>query len=118
MATVRPPMARILDAGDHVELQRLVLEEPPLVTEEIPGTGKRPLSYACFSSHLAPSEPHAGDLVTCIEVLLAAGADPNETHRTEAGDVPAVHGAARVARNPEAVRLLLEAGARLDGEPV
>jgi hypothetical protein len=66
----------LLEAGDHVGLQRLLLEEPQLVTEEVPGTGRRPLELVCALPALEPGSPRAGDLVTCIEVLLAAGADP------------------------------------------
>jgi hypothetical protein len=68
----------------------------------------RPLSVICFSPELAPESPLAPSLVGCIEVLIAAGEDPNETHETADGRVAALAGA---SRNPEAARLLLEAGA-------
>jgi hypothetical protein len=96
----------LLEAGDHVALQRLLLEEPQLAMEEVPGTGRRPLELACSLPALEPGSPRAGDVVTCLEVLLAAGADPREL---------SVRGPA--ARNPDAARLLAQAGAHVERLP-
>ena len=69
-------LAALLEQGDHMELQRLVLEEPPLVRAVVPGYGVSPLCVVCASPRLVPGDALADDLVTCIEVLLAAGANP------------------------------------------
>ncbi len=96
-----PGLREMLEAGDHVGLQRLLLEEPQELREEVDGTGRLPLELLCTLPGLEPGSPRAGDYVTCLEVLLAAGADP----RT-------VQVAGPAARNPDAARLLADAGAR------
>jgi hypothetical protein len=101
-------IAQVLAAGDDVELGRLVTEDPDLLCRDVPGTSMRPLSVICFSPDLVPESALAPSLVACLEVLVASGEDPNETHQTADGPVPALVGA---ARNPDAARLLREAGA-------
>jgi hypothetical protein len=97
-------LAALLERGDHMELQRLVLEEPPLIRAAVPGYGVPPLCVLCASPHLELGDPLADDLVTCIEVLLAAGADPAQ----RCGPVTAV---TLAASHPDALQLLLDAGA-------
>ena len=97
-------LAALLEQGDHMELQRLVLEEPPLIRADVPGYGVTPLCVLCASPRLEPGDPLADDLVTCIEVLLAAGARPDQ----RCGETSAV---ALAARHPDALQLLLDAGA-------
>ena len=54
-----------------------------------------------------------------VELLLDAGADPNETFDNEYGAMPVLYGAAGVAHDPETTRLLLDRGANPDdGESV
>lgn len=97
-------LAALLEQGDHMELQRLVLEEPPLVQAVVPGHGVSPLCVVCASPRLVPGDALADDLVTCLEVLLAAGASPAQ----RCGTTTAV---ALAARHPDALQLLLDAGA-------
>ncbi len=104
MAADPAALAALLEQGDHMELQRLVLEEPPLVRADVPGRGVPPLCVVCASPHLVPGDPLADDLVTCIEVLLASSADPGQ----RCGSTTAV---ALAARHPDALQLLLDAGA-------
>jgi ankyrin repeat protein len=89
------------------------------VHRELPGPGRKPLSCACHSAFLAPDQPRAPGVRRVVELLLDAGADPNETFRNEYGDMPVLYGAAGVAHDPETARLLLDRGASPDdGESV
>jgi hypothetical protein len=93
-----------LAAGDAIAL---VTEDPDVLRGDVAGTGLSPLCAACFAPGLVPGSPIAAGLVECIEVLLAAGADPHEACRTPDAEVLPLVGA---SRNPDAARLLLEAG--------
>ena len=73
--------------------------------------GRKPLSCACHSAFLAPDHPRAPGVRRVVELLLDAGADPNETFDNEYGAMPVLYGAAGVARDPAAARLLLDRGA-------
>jgi hypothetical protein len=102
-------LASALAAGDAIELGRIVTEDPDVLRHEVRGTGLAPLCAACLSPGLAPGSPVAPGLVECIEVLLASGADPNQACQTADGPVLPL---AAAARNPQAARLLRDAGAR------
>ena len=85
----------------------------------LPGAGRRPLSCACHSAFLAPGQPRAPGVRRVVELLLDAGADPNETFDNEYGAMPVLYGAAGVAHDPATTRLLLDRGAEPDdGESV
>ena len=93
--------------------------DPELVARDLPGPGRKPLSCACHSAFLRPSSPRAPGVRRVVELLLDRGADPNETHRNEYGDMPVLYGAAGVAHDLETTRLLLDRGANPDdGESV
>ncbi len=89
------------------------------VRAPVEDTGKAPLLLLTQSTFLHPSNSRAPQCVAAVARLLQRGADPNGTFTNEYGEMSAVYGAAGVARNPEATRLLLQAGADPDdGESV
>jgi ankyrin repeat protein len=100
--------------GDDVRVGAALEADPGLVSREVDGVGRRPLSCVCFSTYLAPDSPRVEGALRCVRLLLDAGADPDETHRNEYGDMPVLYGAAGVAHNVEAARMLLDAGANPD----
>ena len=119
-----PPLARAgldvaLVLGDADAVRAALAADPALVAREVPGTGRRPLSCACHSAFLAPASPRAAGVRRVIALLLDAGADVNETHRNEYGEMSVLYGAAGVAHDPDTTRLLLDRGADPDdGESV
>jgi ankyrin repeat protein len=93
--------------------------DPQLINREVTDTAKRPLSCCCHSACLRPGSEHAERVLETIRLLLARGAEPNEVHHNEFGAMSVLYGAAGVAHNPDATRLLLERGADPDdGESV
>jgi hypothetical protein len=105
--------------GDADAVAAALAADPALVHKALPGPGRRPLSCACHSAFLAPDQPRAPGVRRVVELLLDAGADPNETFDNEYGAMPVLYGAAGVAHDPETTRLLLERGANPDdGESV
>src|SRR5215218_6465617 len=105
--------------GDADAVVAALAADPGLVSRELPGPGRRPLSCACHSAFLRPSSPRATGVRRVVELLLDAGADPNETVANEYGAMPVLYGAAGVAHDPETTRLLLDRGANPDdGESV
>jgi len=72
--------------------------------------GATPLHYACDGRPRAGKTSNPPRQTAIIELLLDAGSDIE--HKDKAGATP-LHRAVR-ARNPEAVRCLLERGARVD----
>ena len=108
-----------LVSGDDEAVAAALARDSGLVARDVPGTGRKPLSCACFSACLRPDSPRAAGVRRVIALLLDAGADPDETHRNEYGDMPVLYGAAGVAHDVEATRLLLDRGADPDdGESV
>src|SRR4051794_32344843 len=105
--------------GDAEAVAVALAADPRLVSREIPGPGRRPLSCACHSAFLSPAHPRAAGVRRVVELLLDAGADPNETFENEYGAMPVLYGAAGIAHDPETTRLLLDRGADPDdGESV
>src|SRR5215218_1956661 len=115
----RGDLAVALVLGDADTVGRALAADPTLVSRELPGAGRRPLSCACHSAFLAPDQPRAAGVRGVVELLLDAGADPNETFENEYGAMPVLYGAAGVAHDPKTTRLLLDRGANPDdGESV
>ena len=115
----RPRSASRSCLGDDEAVAAALARDSGLVARDVPGPGRKPLSCACFSACLRPDSPRAAGVRRVIALLLDAGADPNETHRNEYGDMPVLYGAAGVAHDVEATRLLLDRGADPDdGESV
>jgi hypothetical protein len=105
--------------GDREAVAAALDRDPGLLGREVGETGKRPLSCCCHSACLRPGSPRAGAVVRTIAMLLDRGADPNEVFHNEYGGMPVLYGAAGVAHNPDATRLLLDRGANPDdGESV
>ena len=105
--------------GDADAVAAALARDPGLVGRDVPGTGRRPLSCACHSAFLAPSSPRAAGVRRVVALLLDAGADVDETHRNEYGDMSVLYGAAGVAHDLETTQLLLDRGADPDdGESV
>ncbi len=105
--------------GDAEAVAAALARDPGLVSRELPVPGRKPLSCACHSAFLAPDHGRAPGVRRVVELLLDAGADPNETFDNEYGAMPALYGAAGVAHDPETTRLLLDRGANPDdGESV
>jgi ankyrin repeat protein len=93
--------------------------DPGVVSRDLPGPGRKPLSCACHSVFLRPSSPRAPGVRRVIELLLDAGADVDEVHHNEYGAMSVLYGAAGVAHDLETTRLLLDRGADPDdGESV
>ena len=105
--------------GDQEWVAAAVDRDPTLVSRELPGIGRRPLSCACHSVFLSPSSRRAPGVRRVVELLLDSGADVNEVHHNEYGAMSVLYGAAGVVHDPETTRLLLERGADPnDGEAV
>ena len=80
--------------GDADAIAAALARDPGLVTREVPGAARRPLSCACHSAFLRPDSPRAPGVRRVIELLLDHGADPNETFDNEYGAMPVLYGAA------------------------
>src|SRR5688572_22448960 len=118
-ALARAGLEVALVLGDADTVAAALAADPELVSRVLPGAGRRPLSCACHSAFLAPDQPRAPGVRRVVELLLDAGADPNETFDNEYGAMPVLYGAAGVAHDPETARLLLDRGANPDdGESV
>jgi ankyrin repeat protein len=105
--------------GDRAAVAAALDRRPGIVDEEVEGTGRRPLSCCCHSACLSPESARAAGVVATIELLLDRGASPDEVHHNVFGAMSALYGAAGVANNPDATRLLLARGADPDdGESV
>jgi ankyrin repeat protein len=105
--------------GDPTAVAAALDRDRALLGREVPDTGKLPLSCCCHSTCLQPQSRRADALLATIELLLDRGAHPNEVHHNEYGAMSVLYGAAGVAHNPAATRLLLERGANPDdGESV
>lgn len=105
--------------GDAVAVSDALDRDALLLNREVSGTGKQPLSCCCNSACLRPASPRADGVLATISLLLDRGADPNEVHHNEYGAISVLYGAAGVAHNPDATRLLLNHGADPDdGESV
>jgi len=118
-ALARVGLAVAVVLGDADAVARALVADPGLVGRELPGAGRRPLSCACHSAFLAPDQARAPGVRRVVELLLDAGADPNETFDNEYGAMPVLYGAAGVAHDPATTRLLLDRGAGPDdGESV
>ena len=118
-ALARAGLDVALVIGDAEAVAAALAADPGLVGRELPGPGRRPLSCACHSAFLAPDRPRAAGVRRVVELLLDAGADPNETFENEYGSMPVLYGAAGVAHDPETTRVLLDRGANPDdGESV
>ncbi len=97
--------------GDAEAVRAALDRDPGLVGRDLRGLGRKPLSCACHSVFLRPVSPRAPGVRRVIELLLDRGADVNEVHVNEYGEMSVLYGAAGVAHDPDATRLLLERGA-------
>jgi ankyrin repeat protein len=105
--------------GDETAVAAELRRDPGLVGRELPGVGRKPLSCACHSACLRPSSPRAAGVRRVVELLLDHGADVDEVHVNEYGEMSVLYGAAGVAHDLETTRLLLDRGANPDdGESV
>ncbi len=105
--------------GDQERVAAALDRDPTLVSRELPGIGRRPLSCACHSAFLSPSSGRAPGVRRVVELLLDSGADVNEVHHNEYGAMSVLYGTAGVAHDPQTTRLLLERDADPnDGESV
>jgi ankyrin repeat protein len=105
--------------GDDTAVAAALGADPGLVSREVDGTDRKPLSCACHSAFLRPSSPRAPGVRRVVALLLDRGADPDEVHHNEYGAMSVLYGAAGVAQDPETTRLLLDRGANPDdGESV
>jgi ankyrin repeat protein len=105
--------------GDRLRVAAALDGDPGLVGRDVAGAGRKPLSCACHSAFLRPGSARAAAVREVIELLLDRGADVNQVHHNEFGAMSVLYGAAGVAHDPVATRLLLERGADPDdGESV
>jgi ankyrin repeat protein len=105
--------------GDEGAVAAALERDPDLVSRDLPGVGRKPLSCACHSVFLRPSSPRAPGVRRVVELLLDRGADVDEVHHNEYGAMSVLYGAAGVAHDLETTRLLLDRGANPDdGESV
>ena len=118
-ALARSGLDVALVLGDAEAVAAALARDAGLVSRELPGPGRKPLSCACHSAFLAPGQARAPGVRRVVALLLDAGADPNETFDNEYGAMPVLYGAAGVAHDPHTTRLLLDRGADPDdGESV
>jgi ankyrin repeat protein len=105
--------------GDAAAVAAALDANPALIGEEVPETGKLPLSCACHSAFLRPASGRAPGVRETVRLLLDRGSDPNEVFHNRFGAMSVLYGAAGVAHDPETTRLLLDRGADPDdGESV
>src|SRR4051812_35593802 len=108
-----------LVVGDADAVAAALDRDSGLVSQELPGPGRKPLSCACHSVFLRPDSPRAPGVRRVVELLLDRGADVDEVHHNEYGAMSGLYGAAGVAHDPATTRLLLSRGADPDdGESV
>jgi len=108
--------------GRPRRLAALLSEDPTRATARHQPDQWTPLIYAAASPLFAGDAAAAAGIVRCAEMLLDAGADPNESTMWDGGDVrspiPALYWAC-VGNHVALARLLLERGADPnDGESV
>src|SRR4051794_28322379 len=106
-ALARAGLDVALVTGDTAAVARALDADGSLLGREVADTGKKPLSCCCHSACLRPDSPRAAAVVATIELLLDRGADPNEVFHNEYGAMSVLYGAAGVAHNPDATRVLL-----------
>lgn len=105
--------------GDERAVAAALDRDPSLVSRELRGPARKPLSCACHSVFLRPSSARAPGVRRVVALLLDRGADADEVHHNEYGAMSVLYGAAGAAHDPETTRLLLERGADPnDGESV
>jgi hypothetical protein len=118
-AVGRADLACAAAACEADAVRRLLAAQPALASAEVGPRRWPPLLYLCFSCLAGDHERRAGALAIARE-LLDRGADadarfaplPDDANYTES----ALSGACGVARHPELMRLLIAAGARVDGD--
>ena len=87
-ALARAGLDVALVLGDAEAVAAALARDAGLVSRELPVPGRRPLSCACHSAFLAPGQARAPGVRRVVELLLEAGADPNETFDNEYGAMP------------------------------
>jgi ankyrin repeat protein len=118
-ALARAGLDVALVLGDAAAVAAALGRDPGLVSRDLPGPGRKPLSCASHTVFLRPESPRAPGVRRAIELLLDAGSDPDEVHHNEYGAMSVLYGAAGVAHDLAATRLLLDRGANPDdGESV
>jgi hypothetical protein len=120
--------------GDERAVAAALDRDPDMVSRDLPGVGRKPLSCACHSVFLRPSSQRAPGVRRVIELLLERGAtvrgtnalanaigDPRKVRiLLEKGDLrpadPELRDSLLYARDPAVAKLLIEHGAALDGD--
>jgi len=111
-ALARHDLSCACATGEVDEVSRRLQARPAAVSEPTGPNGWQPILYACFSRLLRGDQTRAPGIRAVVQLLLAAGADPNASfiHDGEWLQV-ALYGAAGIAGDPDLTRILLDAGA-------
>lgn len=108
-------MACRVSCGDHAALATLLTEDPDAARRKFAPLDRELILYVSYSVMHKLGSPYRSDLLRCMELLLAAGADPNAAYDeggTWAGAMQTcIYGATGHGNFPAMAKLLLEAGA-------
>lgn len=101
--------------GAHEELATLLAEDPDAARRKYAPLDRELILYVSYSMMHQVGSTYRSDLLRCMELLLAAGADPNAAYDeggTWAGALQTcLYGATGHGNFPAMAKLLLEAGA-------
>ncbi len=103
--------------GDVAVVESMLAADPTWATRVGGPSQTQAITYASYGRFAALDETYAARQQTIIQLMLAHGADPNASaDRGDGGDgrLSCLYGCCRAPGNPQAARLLLEAGARTD----
>ncbi len=103
--------------GDFAMVEKLIKQDPSLVSAKVGVEGWTPLLYVCFSFFNRKSKESAESLLKTAQVLISAGADVNATYQHPGSDkfrIPCLYGPSGATNFPELTELLLKAGANPD----
>jgi ankyrin repeat protein len=110
-AIARHDMSSACVAGESEDVARRLRARPDAAHEPTGPNGWQPLLYACFSRLLRTDPQRVAGIRSAIEVLLAAGADPNASFMHGDWLQAPIYGVAGIAGDAELTELLLAAGA-------
>jgi ankyrin repeat protein len=104
--------------GDATAVREAIAVDPGAATAIDDDRGWPPLLYACYSRWAEVSEGNAGAIAEVVGVLLDGGANPNTNDGGRQRFRSALKGSVE-RNNPDATRMLLDAGADPDlGQPI